>query len=90
MSQILEEIFEEVRFPVEVPRLQVNDLVVDFPVPMVQTVLKTVEAPRLHFIDVVGAILFGADADPQAGPVSCEFQQVIISCRDDFLLGTKS
>ena len=56
VSQILEEIVEEVRFPVEASRFQANGMVVDIPVPMVQTVLKTVEGLRLQFIDVVGEI----------------------------------
>ena len=37
----------------ESPTVASNDTVVDIPVPMVQTALKSVEAPRFQFIDVV-------------------------------------
>ena len=40
----------------EGPRLQADDTDAGVPVPMVQTVLKTVEAPGLQFIDVVGEV----------------------------------
>ena len=41
---------------VDAPLLQANDMVVvvDIPVPMVQTVLNTLEAPWLQFLDVRG------------------------------------
>ena len=48
--------FGKVQEFVEGPRLLANDMVVDIPVPMVQTVLKTVEAQWLPFINVVGEI----------------------------------
>ena len=40
----------------EASRFQANGMVVDIPVPMVQTVLKTVEGLQLQFINVVGEI----------------------------------
>ena len=93
MSQILEEIVEEVRFPVEATRLQANDMVVDVPVPMVQTVLKySGEAPWLQFNDVVGDIPVVAQKQisiqDQFREKSNEIQG-ITSGNDEFLISGK-
>ena len=43
---------------------------------MVHTVMKTVEAPRLHFIDVVGEIPVVVQRQiPMQDRFSCEFQR---------------
>ena len=52
VSQILDEVVGVVTFLLEAPQVQQH---ID-EVPMVETVLKTVEAPRLQYIDTIGEI----------------------------------